>query len=908
MLRSESLPAHFDTRRFRSLVVVAIAIVAAAVLAMGLTIWGLHADATEDASRDVGHIATILAEQTAQSIRSIDESLVAIQERLTALQEASPESFRAAVRSAEIHQILADRIAHLPQAAIFAIVSAEGHTVSDSKDWPAPDIDVSDREFFAIHQSGADSGVHVSPLLTSRGDKSKMLFFSRRVQSRPGEFLGMVVIGVNLEYFRHIYNAIGSLADLSLLYLRTDGTVLLRYPDPADRAGTKMPPGSPWYALVAQGGGYYRSPGYFDSEARFIAVRNVPDYPFVVNAAESESAALALWRRRATMIAAGAALTLLCFAYLLRALYAQFCKLSASQISLAERESKLSEQSRELARANTRIDAALNNMSQGLCMFDKAGRLVICNERYLGMYQLSADVAKPGSGFVDLLKCQQSVGNFAGDPERFADDLSAQLSQGQNVRTIVSLADGRVVAVANEPMIGGGWVATHDDITERQRSEARITRMARHDSLTDLANRVLFREKAEEALARYQRTGVGYSVFVFDLDLFKSVNDSLGHPVGDALLKTVAERLKEATDETDTVGRIGGDEFAILHAAKADQREDVTELADRLLKIIIAPYQIDGHRIVIGTSFGIAMAPHHGLDAEELLKNADLALYRAKSDGRNSYRFFEPEMDHELRLRRALEVDLHNALTNGELEAYYQPLVNADDGETCAVEALVRWRHPQHGIITPDRFIPLAEERGMVSAIGKWMLRKACSDATAWPDHIRVAVNLSSVEFRTGDLLEKVTDALARSGLAPARLELEITESVLLQEDARNISILHQLKKLGVSIVLDDFGTGYSSLSYLRLFPFDKIKIDQSFVREMPYRSDCTAIVCAIAGLGRELGMVTVAEGVETQEQLELVRDAGCRQAQGFLFARPCPASQLVFAGSNVVKLRRART
>jgi diguanylate cyclase (GGDEF)-like protein len=404
-----------------------------------------------------------------------------------------------------------------------------------------------------------------------------------------------------------------------------------------------------------------------------------------------------------------------------------------------------------------------------------------------------------------------------------------------------------------------------------------------------------------------RNTGTGYTVLIFDLDLFKAVNDSLGHPAGDALLKAVATRLQEVAGESDTVGRIGGDEFAILHIAKSNQHDRAADLAERLLEVISAPYEIDGHRIVIGTSIGIAMAPHHGLDAEELLKNADLALYRAKSEGRNSYRFFEPEMDHALRLRRALEIDLHNALSNDEFRAYYQPIVNADDGKTCAVEALIRWQHPQHGLIAPDRFIPTAEERGMISAIGRWILRRACHDAVTWPDHIRVAVNLSSVEFRTGDLLEKVADALADSGLAPERLELEVTETVLLQEDARNIAILHQIKNLGVSIVLDDFGTGYSSLSYLRLFPFDKIKIDQSFVREMPHRSDCAAIVCAIASLGRELDMVTAAEGVETREQLELVRAAGCKQVQGFLFSRPCPASQLSFALGKVVELRRAR-
>jgi diguanylate cyclase (GGDEF)-like protein len=545
-------------------------------------------------------------------------------------------------------------------------------------------------------------------------------------------------------------------------------------------------------------------------------------------------------------------------------------------------------------------------MSQGLCMFDRNGQLVICNERYLRIYEMSSAVARPGSSFVDVLKYQQSAGNFSGDPQRFAEALRARLVQGQMVNTTNRLANGRVIEVANEPMIGGGWVETHDDITERQRSEARIARMARYDALTDLANRVLFREKADEALERYRSTGIGYAIFVFDLDLFKSVNDSLGHPVGDALLKAVATRLQGMTRETDTVGRLGGDEFAILHVAEADQREGATNLASRLLEVVGAPYEIDGHRVVIGTSIGIAIAPDHGLDNEKLLKNADLALYRAKSDGRNSFRIFEPEMDHELRLRRALEVDLQNAVANGELEAYYQPLVNADDGQTCAVEALIRWRHPQQGIIAPDRFVPVAEERGMISAIDRWILHRACSDAVQWPEHVRLAVNLSPIEFRTGDVLEMIGSALAQSGLAAARLEIEITESVLLQKSERNISILHQIKGLGVSIVLDDFGTGYSSLGYLRMFPFDKIKIDKSFVREMPDRADCAAIVCAIAGLGRELDMVTVAEGVETWEQLELVRAAGCKQVQGFLFSRPCPASRLTFGRANVIELRRA--
>jgi diguanylate cyclase (GGDEF)-like protein len=635
-------------------------------------------------------------------------------------------------------------------------------------------------------------------------------------------------------------------------------------------------------------------------------VSAVPSYPLVVDAAELESIILAPWQRIATVIGAATVLTLVCVAFLLRVLMIQFRNLSVAQTSLAEREGELKKTSRELAGAHTRIDAALNNMSQGLCMFDKDGQLVVRNERYLRIYGMPSDGAKPGAKFVDMLKYQQRAGDFSGDPQQFAEELCARLAQGQMVNTTHQLADGRIIEVANEPMIGGGWVATHDDITERQRNEARIARMARYDSLTDLANRVLFRERADAALESYQSTGIGYSILLFDLDLFKSVNDSLGHPVGDALLKAVATRLQGLIQETDTVGRIGGDEFAILHIAAGDQREAAASLARRLLEAIGAPYEIEGHRIVIGTSVGIAMAPYHGTDNEKLLKNADLALYRAKSDGRNSYRFFELEMDHELRLRRALEVDLICAVSNGELEAYYQPLVTAEDGSTCAMEALARWRHPRHGMVAPGEFIPVAEERGLITAIDRWMLQRACRDAMAWPDHIRVAVNLSPIEFRGGDLVAMITDALARSGLAPARLELEITESVLLQKSERNISILHQIKNLGVAIVLDDFGTGYSSLGYLRLFPFDKIKIDQTFVREMPERADCAAIVCAIANLGRELAMVTVAEGVETTEQLALVRAAGCQQAQGFLFGRPLPASQLTFSGGAVEPRRSA--
>jgi len=528
-------------------------------------------------------------------------------------------------------------------------------------------------------------------------------------------------------------------------------------------------------------------------------------------------------------------------------------------------------------------------------MFDSDGRLVVCNERYLQMYGLSSEVVKPGCALRELLECRKAAGTFSGNIDQYIADLLVKLARGKHTYITTHLSDGRIVAVHNEPAAGGGWVATHEDITQRQLAEAKVSHMARHDALTDLANRVLFREKMDEVLGRLQRHGSKFSLFVFDLDMFKAVNDSLGHPVGDALLKAVAQRLRGLVRETDTVGRLGGDEFAIIQVGEADQKAGAISLAARLLETISAPYNIDGHEIVIAISIGIALAPHDGSDADVLLKNADLALYRAKSEGRKDFRFFEADMDAKMRLRRALEIDLRNAVAHGEFDIHYQTIVDVVTRAPCGAEALVRWHHPQRGLIAPDTFIPVAEDIGLIIPLGEWILRKACAAASQWPAQVKLSVNLSPIQFRNGNLVDIVTSALAESGLAPQRLEVEITESVLLQKEAGNVAILHQLKELGIGIVLDDFGTGYSSLSYLRMFPFDKIKIDRSFVEEMPFRKDCAAIVCAIAGLGRSLDITTTAEGIETDEQFSLVRAAGCSQAQGFLFSRPRPAGELDF-------------
>jgi diguanylate cyclase (GGDEF)-like protein len=437
---------------------------------------------------------------------------------------------------------------------------------------------------------------------------------------------------------------------------------------------------------------------------------------------------------------------------------------------------------------------------------------------------------------------------------------------------------------------------------ERARAEALVTHMAHHDALTRLPNRLRFRDELEEGLARAHPDDA-LAVLCLDLDNFKAVNDTLGHPVGDALLKVVAERLLEGAGETCTVARLGGDEFAIVQTGAA-QPVGATVLAQHLIETVAAPYEIGGHSVVIGTSVGIAVAPNDGTDPDAILKNADLALYRAKAEGRGIYRFFEAAMDASMQARRLLELDLRSALGLDQFALMYQPLVDLTSAEVKGFEALLRWRHPERGLVSPAEFIPLAEEIGLITQIGAWVLRRACAEAATWPGHLTVAVNLSPVQFASRTLVLDVVTALGSSRLPPQRLELEITEAVLLHDTDATLATLTHLKELGVHISMDDFGTGYSSLSYLRKFPFDKIKIDQSFIRDLDKTPESMAIVRAVAGLGRSLGISTTAEGVETVEQLRTVKAEGCTQVQGYLLSRPLAARDIpgvlaAFAAAN---------
>jgi diguanylate cyclase (GGDEF)-like protein len=551
----------------------------------------------------------------------------------------------------------------------------------------------------------------------------------------------------------------------------------------------------------------------------------------------------------------------------------------------------------ELQQQKLMLDTAINNMGEGLCMFDAEKRLVVCNDRYAGMYQLPPELLKTGTPHREIIRHRIASGILKGETSDTAANqvistLSALPSDAASSR-IDELADGRLVCVTRQPMPGGGWVATHLDVTEQRRSEARIIYMAHHDALTDLPNRLLLRKHLEHALATLRRGGRHLAVLMLDLDRFKEVNDTLGHPAGDALLQTVAARLRGCVRETALIARFGGDEFVLIEEVTNPVAE-TTALADRIRRALSEPFDLGGHQVTTGTSIGIAIAPSDGADCDEILKSADLALYSAKNGGRGSFRFFEPEFDQLMRARRDLEREMRTALVNGEFELFYQPFMIAETSKIGGCEALLRWHHPERGLVLPAQFIPLAEETGLIVPIGEWVMRTACAEAAKWPADLKVAVNLSPAQFRSKELVPVIVGALAASGLAPGRLELEVTETVIMHDSGAVFSALGQLHDLGVRIALDDFGTGYSSLSFLQKFPFDKIKIDRSFVNELSgARKEARLIARAVVRFAVSLGKTTTAEGVETREQLDILRAEGCEELQGYYFSRPTGASEV---------------
>ncbi len=785
----------------------------------------------------------------------------------------TPELLRGELATLEWHEELRAKVASYSDAAGINIFDTEGRLVNSSYFWPPPDSNISnisDRAYFKAFKSGSETAPIRVELIRARIANGWAAVIAHKLTGANGEFIGVITRTIVAATFEKYFAAVALGEGAAISMYSRDGTLIARHPHIEQMIGTNVR-ASPIYRYISlqEPPGTIRLTSPIDGEERLASAGALRSFPISIVASMTVASALADWREQTRFLVAVAALCTI----IITAMLFLFVR-------------KLLEQHRT---EKQRLDTAVNNMTQGLLLYDSSQRMVVCNQRYISMYGLSPDIVKPGITLRELVLHRQQTGSFKGDVEAFVSGVLRNVARGETTHNTLETADGRRILIVNQPL-KNGWLTTHEDITERTRVEEQIRHLAHYDALTDLPNRALFHERLRQELGRITE-GQQLAVLYIDIDEFKSVNDSLGHMIGDELLKSVAERLSQCVASPDFVARLGGDEFAIVKTAVEDEAE-VAELATMVLESIRAPYDCMGHQVASDASIGVALAPRHGIDLDQILKNADLAMYAAKSAGRRTWRFFEPAMDARVKALRMLETDLRRAIAEETLEVHYQPCVSLQSNRITGCEALLRWRHPERGIISPAEFIPIAEETGLINELGEWVLAKACAEAATWPDGIKLAVNVSPVQFRSGTLALKIVNALGESGLAANRLELEITEAVLIRDDEAALEALHQLREIGVRIALDDFGTGYSSLSYLQRFPFDKIKIDRTFVNDLA-EMDGSTIVQAVVNIATARHMTTTAEGVETQWQQERLRALGCTEMQGYLFSPPKPAAEV---------------
>jgi diguanylate cyclase (GGDEF)-like protein/PAS domain S-box-containing protein len=856
----------------RWLIICGALLIAAIAIGTAVTVGNFRERALNSGERELENTVLLLARHFDQQLEDFEVIQRDVVTQIRHAGIASPDVFRGQMSTLEMHEVLRAKVSGHSDVAGVNVFDSEGELINSSETWPVPDVRIGDRAFFKTFKSGSAVTPVLIEQVQSRFSANWATVLSRKIAGPNGEFLGLVTRAIrpaSLEKF-FATMALGEGAAISIYH--RDGTLLARYPHVEAMIGRNFATGPIHQQILSRSDhGTMRLTSPVDGLDRLASARALTDFPISIIATTTVAAALADWRQQIRFLIAVAGLSVLVIAGILFLIVRKL-----SQQHQLEKQ---------------RLDTAIDNMTQGLLLFDASQRLVVCNQRYIEMFGVSTDVVMPGCTIRELLKHRKEIGSFTGDVDEYCSTLLHKMAQGKIFQTILDSADGGWIQVLYRPLSRGGWVATLEDITERRRAEERIIHLAHYDMLTDLPNRVLFHERLKVELARI-REGEQLAVIYIDIDEFKSVNDTLGHLIGDELLKSVAVSLASCVTASDFVVRLGGDEFAVVQTAIKD-RQDVADLVTRIFRAIRVPYECLGHQVTTDASIGIALAPQHGGDLNQLLKNADLAMYAAKAAGRRTYRFFEPEMDARVKARRVLETDLRQAIIEGGLEVHYQPFVNLRNDKITGCEALLRWRHPERGIIPPSEFIPVAEDTGLISELGRWVLMTACAEAATWPDNIKLAVNVSPIQFKDDTFALKVVAALAASGLLASRLELEITEAVLIRDDEAALAILHQLRAAGVRIALDDFGTGYSSLSYLQRFPFDKIKIDRCFIGDIAESGGSSSIVQAVVSIAVARDITTTAEGVETEQQRDLLRTIGCTEMQGYLFSPAKPAADL---------------
>jgi diguanylate cyclase (GGDEF)-like protein/PAS domain S-box-containing protein len=848
-----------------------LALILAIVLGTSLIIGNVRDHEINRSEKELESMVRLLSKHFNGQLENFEAVPKSVASYLT-LRSSNTEQFNELASSESIHRLLREKISDSTDFAGVNVFDSDGGFLNSSERWPVPQLTVSDRKFFQTFKTEPNSSPVLVQLVDSRISKGRTIVIARKVSSSNGVFLGMVTRSISPERFESFFST-ALLADSALALLHRDGSLLAHYPQ-ADEAATKRFFDSPLLAQASTDGhATLHIQSLVDGQLDLASARSLEHYPIYVVATKMSSAALAGWRRETQTLVLAALLAAIVVVGML--------------VSIV----------RYLKEQHRRLDIAVNNMSQGLLLFDASERLVLHNQRYLDMFGLSSKIVKPGSKLRDIIQHRKDTGSLTGGVDEYCENIRESSQSG--LASLVETLDGRWMQIVNKSVDGGGWVSTIEDVTERRRNEERSIRLASYDTLTELPNRALLRSHLAWELENCS-PDKQVAVLFLDMDEFKAVNDTLGHQIGDELLRSVARSLQSCAGPGVLVARLGGDEFALVVSGVSTESQ-ILNIVQRIYQAVRRTHQCSSHQLAVDTSIGIAVAPSHGSTCDEILQNADLAMYDAKSSGKRTYRFFEPQLEKKAKDRRQLETDLRTALEAGSIEVNYQPILDLQTNQIVCCEALARWTHPERGYVSPAEFIPVAEQSGLIEQLGEYVLRAACNEAASWPSNTKVAVNVSPAQFRSDTFALKVVAALGQSGLPPHRLEIEITEAVLIGDDQRALMILHELKAIGVRVALDDFGTGYSSLSYLRRFPFDKIKIDRSFISDLTEEDSSSAIVRAVVAMAAEHKMVTTAEGVETLEQRQILRDLNCSEMQGFLFskARPGPEITKMMAGGQ---------